>query len=160
MGRQYANALVHISIHVLRVEDDVLRDGRNGHSCISIHVLRVEDDHPCAPRTEQPAYFNPRPPCGGRRIPRKGTTNKEVFQSTSSVWRTTAPATARCSSAPFQSTSSVWRTTHLDGILSRYMKFQSTSSVWRTTVQNALGYTKLTISIHVLRVEDDHYTPR
>ena len=34
----------HISIHVLRVEDDDAIAHVNGVSIISIHVLRVEDD--------------------------------------------------------------------------------------------------------------------
>ena len=35
---------------------------------ISIHVLHVEDDTP-RPRCRRPrTYFNPRPPCGGRRL--------------------------------------------------------------------------------------------
>ncbi len=61
-----------ISIHVLRVEDDHgTGDARAGRDAISIHVLRVEDDRPST------AIFVPL--CR--------------FQSTSSVWRTTA---AKC----------------------------------------------------------------
>ena len=33
---------------------------------ISIHVLRVEDDPPRPAGSPQGTYFNPRPPCGGR----------------------------------------------------------------------------------------------
>ena len=80
---------------------------------ISIHVLRVEDDIGLGEFVWRYAHFNPRPPCGGRpslcifcvcrlkisihvlrveddppegRIPRAGS---GIFQSTSSVWRTT-----------------------------------------------------------------------
>lgn len=35
-------------------------------------------------------YFNPRPPCGGRLLPLLGRPPITTFQSTSSVWRTTA----------------------------------------------------------------------
>ena len=35
-------------------------------------------------------YFNPRPPCGGRHKQRRQTRQRHRFQSTSSVWRTTA----------------------------------------------------------------------
>ena len=56
---------------------------------ISIHVLRVEDDIGC-------------------RFPRIAT---GVFQSTSSVWRTTAAGDVDGVRRTFQSTSSVWRTT-------------------------------------------------
>ena len=59
-------------------------------SVISIHVLRVEDDRGQNRHTGLYSYFNPRPPCGGRRAcnPRRAITAE--FQSTSSVWRTTA----------------------------------------------------------------------
>ena len=57
---------------------------------ISIHVLRVEDDRFRLPPRPHRQYFNPRPPCGGRRCKGKETSCTIVFQSTSSVWRTTA----------------------------------------------------------------------
>ena len=126
---------LRISIHVLRVEDDVTwrshakpqtyfnpRPPCGGrpllHQCslslarISIHVLRVEDDpvsvyavnpltdfnprppcggrHPCL--QQLPHFlidFNPRPPCGGRRCYGVTQGRRYIFQSTSSVWRTT-----------------------------------------------------------------------
>ena len=57
---------------------------------ISIHVLRVEDDHAATCLAFLATDFNPRPPCGGRRgFPDIGVVVHE-FQSTSSVWRTTA----------------------------------------------------------------------
>ena len=101
---------------------------------ISIHVLRVEDDLDALskippfdkfqstssvwrttpgvqPLATPPRYFNPRPPCGGRPLFRGGLPKNKGFQSTSSVWRTTEA-----------------------------MVFESAS---------------VSISIHVLRVEDD-----
>ncbi len=36
------------------------------------------------------------------------------------------------------------------------VKFQSTSSVWRTTTYSSAVVALSVISIHVLRVEDDH----
>ena len=103
-----------ISIHVLRVEDDVTdwvtvdtttifqstssvwrTTSRSApffrSAAISIHVLRVEDD------LEFVVCAN----------------NMRLFQSTSSVWRTTTEV-ERCETwrmEKFQSTSSVWRTT-------------------------------------------------
>ena len=56
---------------------------------ISIHVLRVEDDAFSAPRLYWTPYFNPRPPCGGRRYMEITCKAPDLFQSTSSVWRTT-----------------------------------------------------------------------
>ena len=63
--------------------------GRNRWADISIHVLRVEDDGAAASNSGR---------CG-------------LFQSTSSVWRTTQAFDSTAVSAGFQSTSSVWRTT-------------------------------------------------
>ena len=57
-----------ISIHVLRVEDDYRRSGMSKRDYISIHVLRVEDD--------LLLFIYP--------------DSSRRFQSTSSVWRTTA----------------------------------------------------------------------
>ena len=57
---------------------------------ISIHVLRVEDDTSRRSWWNFPCYFNPRPPCGGRQTPGAGRWTQDQFQSTSSVWRTTA----------------------------------------------------------------------
>ena len=56
---------------------------------ISIHVPRVGDD-PCAHHSDKsPAYFNPRPPCGGRHIQGNQPIHTSIFQSTSPVWGTT-----------------------------------------------------------------------
>ena len=102
-----------ISIHVLRVEDDRPADeAAAAPEPISIHVLRVEDDKVAEPVVRAVCDFNPRPPCGGRRQRIGGrygagisihvlrveddskvskiTPRNDLFQSTSSVWRTTA----------------------------------------------------------------------
>ena len=59
----------------------------------------------------------------------------------------------------FQSTSSVWRTTCSSTVPGGKFRFQSTSSVWRTTYADGYDVRLLTISIHVLRVEDDRRDP-
>ena len=56
-----------ISIHVPRVEDDDINDLGFVLTDISIHVPRVEDDTPQHRLFGLRFYFNPRPPCGGRR---------------------------------------------------------------------------------------------
>ena len=58
-----------ISIHVPRVEDDAASSSRTYLSWISIHVPRVEDDRYSHREFDIVVYFNPRPPCGGRRRP-------------------------------------------------------------------------------------------
>ena len=66
-GTTYRVTSDPISIHVLRVEDDTHSSAIVALSVISIHVLRVEDD----------------------RFDLGTSLTKPVFQSTSSVWRTT-----------------------------------------------------------------------
>ena len=78
-----------ISIHVLRAEDDGNADRvRQGHF-ISIHVLRAEDDELFRVIVDFQLDFNPRPPCGGRPESAPLGPPPLVFQSTSSVRRTT-----------------------------------------------------------------------
>ena len=133
-GRSWVTQRRRISIHVLRVEDDLSKRFSD-----SIKNLHFNPRPPCGGRLpvslETPliSHFNPRPPCGGRQPPR--------FQSGVSD--------------KFQSTSSVWRTTGLHCLVKGKPTFQSTSSVWRTTVENPHPLLHIAISIHVLRVEDD-----
>ena len=145
---------------------------------ISIHVLHVEDDRRRTERARRIPHFNPRPPCGGRRIKRDPARNWRIFQSTSSMWRTTKKSGGRTTQIQFQSTSSMWRTTELDqfdgeeqihfnprppcgGRRDRLIvntttgQFQSTSSMWRTTAAVISTSAATSISIHVLHVEDD-----
>ena len=169
---------MHISIHVLRVEDDELRIEPVQ------RTIYFNPRPPCGGRRTKPLdlprarNFNPRPPCGGRPPATGWTHGTAAFQSTSSVWRTTNDAgfmqipswisihvlrveddVKRYARAIhdkiFQSTSSVWRTT--EAIAGRIAEraFQSTSSVWRTTGFFAAVHLDGAISIHVLRVEDD-----
>ena len=87
--------------------------GRNRWADISIPVLRVEDDRAVSMSGLSMMNFNPRPPCGGRRAPSQGLRPHFLFQSTSSVWRTTLRVLVRqLNHILFQSTSSVWRTTN------------------------------------------------
>ena len=64
------------------------------YDCISIHVLRVEDDSRCFALVNRILNFNPRPPCGGRRLSPRPFLTRALFQSPSSVWRTTSPSAA------------------------------------------------------------------
>ena len=100
---------------------------------ISIHVLRVEDD----------------------RVRAALRTPHHIFQSTSSVWRTTVI----CIRAPKRSVISIHVLRVEDDLFTRIpllmIVFQSTSSVWRTTSLRTTLPAHDIISIHVLRVEDD-----
>ena len=58
-----------ISIHSLRVEGDKMYDARDLiENIISIHSLRVEGDTVILAYISAFNYFNPLPPCGGRRF--------------------------------------------------------------------------------------------
>ena len=89
MERLPADRTSAISIHVLHVEDDAPPAAGFFQHAISIHVLHVEDDS-CGPTLLEAA---------------------RLFQSTSSMWRTTAEDGTAAVAAIFQSTSSMWRTT-------------------------------------------------
>ena len=56
---------------------------------ISIHVPRVEDDVVRQAGDSRLSHFNPRPPCGGRHMHKPHIKETTKFQSTSPVWRTT-----------------------------------------------------------------------
>ena len=194
---------IRISIHVLRVEDDRTKSS----SWISRTLFQSTSSvwrttiflafckltlwyfnprPPCGGRLlgwccwcKIFSDFNPRPPCGGRPIKSTFSVDKYLFQSTSSVWRTTrgtdrgvtirydfnprppcggrrARTAAAEEAGRFQSTSSVWRTTLGEDVDNCPVNiFQSTSSVWRTTFPNNSDEYIGAISIHVLRVEDD-----
>ena len=78
-----------ISIHVLHVEDD------DFYRVIGFGAVNFNPRPPCGGRRiqrqdRQGHYdFNPRPPCGGRHLTSRAQTNCTKFQSTSSMWRTT-----------------------------------------------------------------------
>ena len=123
--------------------------------------------------------FNPRPPCGGRRLADAECGGDTIFQSTSPVWRTTQAfldvlpfrlisihvprveddgnsAIARATGIVFQSTSPVWRTT---GRILRYCAsrfyFNPRPPCGGRRASLTVSGLCSSISIHVPRVEDD-----
>ena len=84
--------------------------GKRAH--ISIHVLRVEDDDFVEIVKEILPYFNPRPPCGGRRKPYAGYSAAPDFNPRPPCGGRQALQCNTDVTPVFQSTSSVWRTTH------------------------------------------------
>ena len=95
---------------------------------ISIHVPRVEDDNsPCAVLISK-TYFNPRPPCGGRR----DSDNRADFSKRISIHVPRVEDDDKLS----------WRSPP-------FTLFQSTSPVWRTTGFQQLIERLFVISIHV-----------
>ena len=87
---------ISISIHALRVEGDYSWHSMPTMTKISIHALRVEGDCGETVTAFAEFYFNPRPPCGGRRRVCRTDTYKDVFQSTPSVWRATEELAVLC----------------------------------------------------------------
>ena len=176
-GEVHQNFAV-ISIRVLRVEDDQFRMYQPQNVPISIPVLRVEDDKVALKIWRCRLHFNPRPPCGGRPPPQVPVTVSLLFQSTSSVRRTTQPGGGplRCCAISIHvlrveddDDQPVTRL-HVNNFNPRppcggrlepsaqacpVCPFQSTSSVWRTTPVFSGNAIRIDISIHVLRVEDD-----
>ena len=123
-------------------------------------------------------YFNPLPPHGGRLYWPWVSVRRRVFQSTPSAWREThwfgwrrscnnhfnplPPHGGRpaVSEPPFclgtfQSTPSAWRETYIRMDIVTHQIFQSTPSAWRETQPIPIKPTKVTISIHSLRMEGD-----
>src|SRR5699024_6681996 len=161
----------------LREEDDGPRyAARWAGAHISIHVLREEDDTP----PERPfggwKHFYPRPPRGGRPKRYFSGARGKYFLSTSSARRTTADGSyviniyiisihvlreeddsAHSSVSPslwlFLSTSSARRTTWFGPHGLSSGRFLSTSSARRTTPLCGAGVDPYRISIHVLREE-------
>ena len=169
-----------ISIHALREEGDWLpvrssalrwkfqstpsarRATHEGLQClhlhgISIHALREEGDAAASAWQTAAAYFNPRPPRGGRQLKMQMLAAKKKFQSTPSARRATRGGSGRpCTLhnfnprpprggrqtqrlqsvriGEFQSTPSARRATPADAkAVGEALKFQSTPSARRAT---------------------------
>ena len=146
-----------ISIHVPRMEDDSVIVHLSVLSLlISIHVPRMEDDARASLTRSPRAYFNPRPPYGGRLRDETREVNTTAFQSTSPVWRTTGRKMLPCRNTgisihvPRMEDDSALRFNQYLTVdfnprppyggrrkfrcsVGRCGEFQSTSPVWRTT---------------------------
>ena len=79
-----------------------------------------------------------------------------TFQSTPSAWRETLYSLLDINKEnSFQSTPSAWRETYIRMDIVTHQIFQSTPSAWRETQPIPIKPTKVTISIHSLRMEGD-----
>ena len=91
IGLADASGKVAISIHAPRVGcDDVIRPGRLEALPISIHAPRVGCDPPGRPAMLWTCNFNPRTPCGVRRVEQGLMRTCPGFQSTHPVWGATS----------------------------------------------------------------------
>ena len=127
---------------------------------ISIHVPRVEDDPWHKTWRKSAAYFNPRPPCGGRLTPCPSTTLRRyisihVPRVEDDAVRVGGGRVCR----NFNPRPPCGGRLHTDvQTPERRLAFQSTSPVWRTTDRKRKKIPVDGISIHVPRVEDDAVT--
>ena len=179
--RVYQAQDVAISIHVLRVEDDLalgftgrqallfqstssvwrttlLRDPLGNPGRISIHVLRVEDDAAARPARQSRAYFNPRPPCGGRPSLSDSRRTRRNCHFNPRPPCGGRHKQAQGANKPLYISIHVLRVEDDAAfyfVTAQFAPFQSTSSVWRTTQDRRKIAVGNLISIHVLRVEDD-----
>ena len=78
-----------ISIHAPRVGSDLYPVYKEVGYDISIHAPRVGSDLPVLLSVSVWCNFNPRSPCGERRISRRIPQSSSVFQSTPPVWGAT-----------------------------------------------------------------------
>ena len=82
-------SLCPISIHAPRVGSDTFALSSKSQSSISIHAPRVGSDWKMPRSTTWRCYFNPRSPCGERRLNLKRKKKRKRFQSTLPVWGAT-----------------------------------------------------------------------
>ena len=146
---------LHISIHAPRVGSDSYPNVRWLLFDISIHAPRVGSDLHDSSLLHQCIYFNPRSPCGERRISTDINSAKSAFQSTLPVWGATDPFDLCFDESRFQSTLPVWGATNLPCILFYDKLFQSTLPVWGATLALDVVVSLVVISIHAPRVGSD-----
>ena len=145
-----------ISIHSLRMEGDQRLGKSPEPRNISIHSLRMEGDYIDLGYLCGGVYFNPLPPHGGRPAVSEPPFCLGTFQSTPSAWRETLYSLLDINKEnSFQSTPSAWRETYIRMDIVTHQIFQSTPSAWRETQPIPIKPTKVTISIHSLRMEGD-----
>ena len=125
---------------------------------ISIHSLRVEGDLVRLWMPFRNCYFNPLPPCGGRR----GQTAEYCGRKPISIHslRVEGDRAAGCAGKTARPISIHSLRVEGDGSAKRtpersHTRFQSTPSVWRETTHGSGYQTPCAISIHSLRVEGD-----
>ena len=125
-------------------------------SHISIHSLRMEGDRPHPRWTQFRSHFNPLPPHGGRHwidgfFDKFAKISIHSLRMEGDYWI----SVTLLESFSFQSTPSAWRETYIRMDIVTHQIFQSTPSAWRETQPIPIKPTKVTISIHSLRMEGD-----
>jgi len=123
---------------------------------VSIHAPRVGSDAPSLPARAVPVGFNPRSPCGERRLANLPPVRlREVSIHAPRVGSDATRRTATVGSYSFQSTLPVWGATHGSHPAPSPSVFQSTLPVWGATDQTHDAKRQRQVSIHAPRVGSD-----
>ena len=147
---------IDISIHAPRVGSDRVLAFAQEIPVISIHAPRVGSDGGAQGEQNVENHFNPRSPCGERRLYNEQTGLIDAFQSTLPVWGATVSEEVEKFDTEFQSTLPVWGATKNICVWANMTEFQSTLPVWGATGTTRLSLDVLAeISIHAPRVGSD-----
>ena len=122
---------------------------------ISIHAPRVGSDFLIRFLANNFLYFNPRSPCGERRLRASSRRSAANFNPRSPCGERPAPTAASSYAAKFQSTLPVWGATAKAAKLPIDIAFQSTLPVWGATALGSASVFGYQISIHAPRVGSD-----
>ena len=125
-----------ISIHAPRVGRDCCTRSRCGYHRISIHAPRVGRDQRQSRTLDRPCYFNPRAPCGARRVDNPCFTSVLHFNPRAPCGARQTSTRRACTDGRFQSTRPVWGATiRKVGLVALTDEFQSTRPVWGATAK-------------------------
>ena len=108
---------------------------------ISIHAPRVGGDLPTNPSLSMTRYFNPRPPCGGRRRAWEPSHSYRDFNPRPPCGGRHPSRSSSGCSWEFQSTPPVWGATKDPNIGRQLITFQSTPPVWGATDAGSMSGT-------------------
>ena len=124
-----------ISIHAPRVGSDKIVPVSHAAPAISIHAPRVGSDHGLRQQVVRGDDFNPRSPCGERRVAAVIHGNDSHFNPRSPCGERPLSVSTIPSRAIFQSTLPVWGATPVHSPTVSGRTFQSTLPVWGATLQ-------------------------
>ena len=150
--------ILDISIHAPRVGSDVRLVHQKEEDKISIHAPRVGSDGKIlASYHIITSYFNPRSPCGERRLfrPMRIPACRRISIHAPRVGSDCRRAYAELGGVKFQSTLPVWGATRRICRIFFKIVFQSTLPVWGATPRSLYSGIQCEISIHAPRVGSD-----